>query len=190
MGGFLAFADVSRGKIAFPRKICQDSGYRNGVCGVGFDRHARLPLSGFYVQDDLGRQRCGAINGGAMNFEPQLLITDDDRDFRETLGEALERKGFVVTLAADGDQAVKLVRAQTFHLMVLDMHMPKLSGLDTILLVRQWFDKLPCILMSAKLDEQIVTTARSIPTVEVMAKPFPLKLFTETIRDTLRRAYS
>jgi hypothetical protein len=43
--------------------------------------------------------------------------------------------------------------------------------------------------MSAKLDDQIVTTARSIPTVEVMAKPFPLKLFTDTIRDSLRRAY-
>lgn len=124
-----------------------------------------------------------------MGIEPQLLITDDDQAFRETLGEALERKGFSVTLASDGDQAVELVRAQTFHLVVLDMHMPRLSGLDTILLVRQWFDSLPCILMSAKLDDQIVTTARSIPTVEVMAKPFPLKQFTETIRETLRRAY-
>jgi DNA-binding response OmpR family regulator len=126
---------------------------------------------------------------GAMGVEPQLLITDDDEAFRETLGEALQRKGFSVTLAADGAQAVELVRAQTFHLMVLDMHMPRLNGLDTILLVRQWFDSLPCILMSAKLDDQIVTTARSIPTVEVMSKPFPLKLFTDTIRDSLRRAY-
>lgn len=129
------------------------------------------------------------IGCGAMGIEPQLLITDDDEAFRETLGEALVRKGFSVTLAADGSQAVELVRAQTFHLVVLDMHMPRLNGLDTILLVRQWFDSLPCILMSAKLDDQIVTTARSIPTVEVMAKPFPLKLFTDTIRDTLRRSY-
>lgn len=126
---------------------------------------------------------------GAMTIEPQLLITDDDEAFRETLGEALQRKGFAVTLASDGSQAVELVRAHTFHLMVLDMHMPRLNGLDTILLVRQWFDSLPCILMSAKLDDEIVTTARSIPTVEVLAKPFPLKLFTDTIRDTLRRAY-
>jgi len=124
-----------------------------------------------------------------MDIEPQLLITDDDEAFRETLGEALQRKGYAVTLASDGDQAVELVRAQTFHLVILDMHMPRLSGLDTILLVRQWFDHLPCILMSARLDDEIVSTARAIPTVEVLSKPFPLKLFTETIRDTLRRAY-
>jgi len=125
-----------------------------------------------------------------MDIEPQLLITDDDRAFRETLGEALQRRGFSVTLAEDGRQAVELVKAQTFHLMVLDMHMPKLSGLETIILVRKWFDSLPCILMSAKLDDQIVSTARAIPTVEVMAKPFQLQTFTETIRNTLRRAYN
>ncbi len=125
-----------------------------------------------------------------MDIEPQLLITDDDRAFRETLGEALQRRGFAVTLAEDGSQAVELVKAQTFHLMVLDMHMPKLSGLETIILVRKWFDSLPCILMSAKLDDQIVSTARAIPTVEVMAKPFQLQTFTETIRNTLRRAYN
>lgn len=125
-----------------------------------------------------------------METEPQLLITDDDRDFRETLAEAMQRRGFAVTLAANGRQAVNLVRAQTFHLVVLDMHMPELSGLDTILQVRKWFDSLPCILMSARLDDQIVMTAKSIPTVEVMSKPFPLQIFTDTIRDTLRRAYN
>jgi DNA-binding response OmpR family regulator len=124
-----------------------------------------------------------------METEPQLLITDDDRDFRETLAEAMQRRGFAVTLAANGRQAVNLVRAQTFHLVVLDMHMPELSGLDTILQVRKWFDSLACILMSARLDDQIVMTAKSIPTVEVMSKPFPLQSFTDTIRDTLRRAY-
>src|SRR5437764_3417607 len=65
-------------------------------------------------------------------FTPRLLITDDDRDFRETLAGALADRGFETLQAADGEEALKIVCRQEVHLLLLDMQMPRLSGLETI----------------------------------------------------------
>jgi CheY-like chemotaxis protein len=63
---------------------------------------------------------------------PRLLITDDDRDFRETLALALSDRGFDTLQAGDGEEALDIVAHQEVHLLLLDMQMPRLSGLDTI----------------------------------------------------------
>src|SRR5438067_13347436 len=63
---------------------------------------------------------------------PRLLITDDDRDFRETVAGMLSDRGFETLQAADGEEALKIVCRQEVHLLLLDMQMPRLSGLETI----------------------------------------------------------
>ena len=60
--------------------------------------------------------------------QPSILITDDDQDFRETLAEVLEPRGFRTLLAGDGPQALEIVRKEQVHVLVLDMHLPKLTG--------------------------------------------------------------
>ena len=65
-------------------------------------------------------------------LEPQLLITDDDRDFRMSLGEALTRRGYRTVLAADGIEALEVIRSQHIHLALLDVHMPRLDGLGML----------------------------------------------------------
>lgn len=127
-------------------------------------------------------------------IHPRLLITDDDRGFRETLGEALQRRGFETLLAEDGQHAIEIVQSQPVHLMLLDMHMPRLTGLQTIALVRQIPNSssggpLPCILMSAKLDDSIVFQANELETVAVFEKPFSLHSVTTTIQNALRSVY-
>ena len=67
---------------------------------------------------------------------PSLLITDDDRDFRETLSEVFDRRGFRTLLASDGEQALDIARRETVHLLLTDMHMPRLTGLETIRRIR------------------------------------------------------
>ena len=91
---------------------------------------------------------------------PSLLITDDDSAFRHTLQEVLESLGFHTILAEDGEQAVRIVSTKVVHLVLLDMHMPKLTGLETLRQVKQVKALLPCILMSANLDEMIVEQAQ------------------------------
>jgi CheY-like chemotaxis protein len=63
---------------------------------------------------------------------PRLLITDDDRDFRETVAGLLADRGFETLQAADGEEALQIVYRQEVHLLLLDMQMPRLSGLETI----------------------------------------------------------
>jgi DNA-binding response OmpR family regulator len=122
-------------------------------------------------------------------LEPQLLITDDDRDFRLSLGEALNRRGYRTILAADGLEALDLLQSQHIHLALLDVHMPRLDGLGMLRSLRDSQPTLPCILMSAKLDASIVSQAKQLQTDEVLSKPFSLNLLAETIRNLLARCY-
>lgn len=68
---------------------------------------------------------------------PSLLITDDDLAFRETLQTVFEPQGFRTLTAADGEEALAIVESQEVHLALLDMHMPKLTGLETIRRLKQ-----------------------------------------------------
>ncbi|MEZ6133929.1 MAG: response regulator [Pirellulaceae bacterium] len=133
---------------------------------------------------------------------PRLLIADDDRDFRESLGEVFARRGFTTCLAADGCEALEIVRAtRELHLVILDIHMPRLTGLQALEQIRQQRMggqnqadsslpqlSLPCILMSAQVDEAIVRQAEELET-QVLSKPFTLRLVTETVEDMLHRSY-
>src|SRR5262245_30496950 len=118
---------------------------------------------------------------------PSLLITDDDRDFRETLRGVFEPRGYQTLLAADGDEALDIVQRQSVHLVLLDMHMPRLSGLETIRRIRQMpLDiALPCILISAALDAEIEAEARRQRAFSVLAKPIRLREITGLVQQAL-----
>ena len=90
---------------------------------------------------------------------PQLLISDDDRDFRETLRVVFERRGLDTILAANGQEAVEIVRSESIHVVLMDLHMPKLSGIDAIRQIKDLRGSMPCILISAALDEAIQAQA-------------------------------
>lgn len=122
---------------------------------------------------------------------PHLLIADDDRDFRESLSEIFERRGFRTHLASDGMEALDIVLSQVeLHLVMLDVHMPKLSGLDALELIRDSVTmQLPCIIMSAQLDDSIRQRAAELETDLVLAKPFTLRDVTGNVTEILRRSY-
>jgi CheY-like chemotaxis protein len=120
---------------------------------------------------------------------PSILITDDDRSYRETLAEVLEPHGYRTLLAEDGDEALRMVQSEQVHLLLLDMHMPRLTGLETIRLVRQIKVLLPCILMSARADADLVDQARRARVFSVLAKPVSRGTITQTVGSALRWSY-
>lgn len=120
---------------------------------------------------------------------PSILITDDDRELRETLAEVLEPQGFRTLLAADGEQALRVVQAEPVHVVLMDMHMPRLTGLETIRLVKQIRALLPCILMSAKADERLVLQAERVQAFTVLPKPLTGRTIVQTVNFALRRNY-
>lgn len=125
-----------------------------------------------------------------MIESPSLLITDDDPAFRETLQGVFEPEGFRTLLAGDGEEALGIVRREKVHLVLLDMHMPKLTGLETLRRVRQLRAILPCILLSADLDELIVEQAQRLRAFSVLAKPVTRRQITGVVRDALRMTYN
>lgn len=121
---------------------------------------------------------------------PSLLITDDDLGFRQTLCGVFEPQGFRVLLAGDGEEALRIVRSEEVHLVLLDMHMPKLTGLETLRLLKQMRMLLPCILMSANLDDVLIEEANLAQAFSVEAKPITSRRISVVVRQALARAYN
>lgn len=122
--------------------------------------------------------------------EPKLLIADDDRDFRESLNEVFTRRGYSTHLAADGAEAVDIVQSAELHLVLLDVHMPRLSGLEALARIRGLAEQnLPCILMSAQLDDQIRAEALELDIASLLSKPFTLRDLTSTVEKILQSEY-
>lgn len=120
---------------------------------------------------------------------PSILITDDDLQFRETLRGVLEPQGYRTLLAGDGVQACEIVAEQEVHLLLLDMHMPRLSGIETLRRVKQLKALLPCIMLSARWDEDMRAEVRRAKAFSLLSKPVTRSDLTEVVQTALERTY-
>lgn len=124
-----------------------------------------------------------------LKLIPQILISDDDFEFRDTLCGALEPEGLQTYTAGDGREAVEMVYRLNVHLVLLDIHMPKLSGLDVLRQVREAGLPAPCILMSAQLDEDLIREAEQLKAFSVLPKNAGLRQFKGIVAQALRDFY-
>jgi CheY-like chemotaxis protein len=118
-----------------------------------------------------------------------ILITDDDQNCREALREVMEPQGFHTLLASSGEEAVDIVRGAPVHLVLLDMHMPRLTGLETWQLVRQINQMLPCILVTGDSDESLFRRAIQAQVYSVIPKPINKNVVLYTVLKALARYY-
>lgn len=120
---------------------------------------------------------------------PNLLITDDDSAFRSVLCEGLSRRGFKVTEAGDGIEAIELIQRSEVHVCLVDFHMPRLNGLEVIRHIHQTSQRTPCVLMSADLDETIRAEAKQASVYDVLSKPMRLTQISDLVCRALSDAY-
>src|SRR5262245_41220291 len=118
-----------------------------------------------------------------------ILIADDDRGCREALREIVEPEGYRALLASSGEEAIDIVQAESVHLVMLDMQVPTLTGLETIQLVRQINAILPCVLVTADATEQLMQQALRAKAFSVIAKPVSKNVVLYTVVRALVRAY-
>jgi two-component system chemotaxis response regulator CheY len=116
-----------------------------------------------------------------------ILITDDDRACREALRDIVEPQGYQTVLASSGEEAVEIVRAQLVHAVLLDMYMPTLTGLDTLMMMRQINELLPCILVTADATERLIRQALNAHAYSVIPKPVNKHLVLHTVVRALER---
>ena len=100
-----------------------------------------------------------------------LLITDDDVVARETLREIFEAAGYETVLAESGEHAIDIVKRQEIHLALMDMYLPRLTGLETMEIARQIRGAFPTILLSADRDDTLMRRALTAQVFCVLSKP-------------------
>jgi CheY-like chemotaxis protein len=119
----------------------------------------------------------------------RILITDDDDQCRETLREIIEPQGFRTVLASSGEEALDIARDESIHLALLDMHLPRMTGLETLRLLHQIRTLLPCILVTADTSEALIRQACLAQAYSVLHKPVSRGVVLYTVTRALLRFY-
>ena len=118
-----------------------------------------------------------------------ILVTDDDPVCRDTLREIFEPVGYQTYLAESGEQAIEIVHQHDVHVALFDMHLPKLSGLETMAIFRQIKGMLPMILISGDQDESLMRRALSAQAFSVLPKPVSRSQVIYVVRRALEKFY-
>lgn len=118
----------------------------------------------------------------------RLLIADDDDSLRETLRDVFTP--FLETLTVrSGEEAVQLVEREPVHLVLLDMHMSELTGLETLQIVKAELELVPCILMTADWTAELASQAEAAQAYCVLRKPIPRRMLIGAIASAVETAY-
>jgi two-component system chemotaxis response regulator CheY len=125
----------------------------------------------------------------AQQLRYSILITDDDGGCREALRAIMEPEGYRTLLASSGEEALDIAHEVPVHLALLDMHMPRLTGLETLQLLRQDHASLPCILVTADASEQLMRQAYQARAYSVIPKPVSKNVVLYTVVRALLRVY-
>ncbi|QDU62784.1 Alkaline phosphatase synthesis transcriptional regulatory protein PhoP [Planctomycetes bacterium Pan216] len=124
------------------------------------------------------------------NVEPySLLIADDDDAHRSTLQAILEPKGYRTILASDGREALEIVQVRIVHCLLLDMHMPELTGIEMLEIVRRTRTTLPAIMLTADDTSELRERARSLSVYSLLTKPVTREQVTGAVRNALETTY-
>lgn len=116
-----------------------------------------------------------------------MLITDDDAAFRDTLQSVFGPAGFHTFLASCGWEAVETVKRHFINILIMDMNMPDLTGLETFHLIKQIRENIPCVFVSGDPDSFLALT-RHLNQSEVyrhIEKPVDLKALRRVVRELL-----
>jgi CheY-like chemotaxis protein len=119
-----------------------------------------------------------------------ILITDDDPIARETLRDIVAPQGYHTLMAESGEEALELVRDHEVHLALFDMHLPRLSGLETLALVRQMKGSIPAILITADQNENLMRRALSEHAYCVLAKPVSKHVVIYVVHKAIEKFYN
>jgi two-component system response regulator RegX3 len=120
---------------------------------------------------------------------PTILVVDDEQSYRDALAVALEREGFDVVLAADGAEAIERFDSTHPQLVLLDVMLPKVSGIDVCREIRTR-SRVPIIMVTARNAEIDAVVGLEVGADDYVTKPFRLRELVARVRAGLRRSPS
>ncbi len=119
----------------------------------------------------------------------KILVVDDDAQLASIIAFAMKREGWQVLTAADGRAALDAHEREQPDLVLLDINLPKLSGLEVLKRIRAE-SKTPVILLTVRADDEDVVHGLDLGADDYIAKPFSPKTLLARVRAVLRRAQS
>ncbi len=139
-----------------------------------------LPIHG-------GREKISENTLGDLlhGYGETILLVDDDEVVRTSVKELLEHLGYRVELACNGRQAVKHKALKDVNLVIMDVVMPELGGVDAAVQLRQRYPHLPVLFATSYDRNQVLQHQEALTNSATLCKPFRLKSFSGTLRNLL-----
>ena len=117
--------------------------------------------------------------------EIKVLLVDDEEDFVQALSERMEMRDLESDVALNGEQAMKIVEDDMPDVMVLDLKMPGIDGMEVLRRVRKAYPKVQVIMLTGHGSEKDEKEARRLGVFEYLQKPAGI----DTIVKTIKKAY-
>lgn len=115
-----------------------------------------------------------------------ILVCDDDKEIVRAIEIYLNKEGYNIIKAYDGEECINILNQNTIHLILLDIMMPKKDGIETIIEIRK-DSSIPVIMLSAKSEDEDKIKGLDLGADDYITKPFNPQELIARVRATLRR---
>jgi two-component system KDP operon response regulator KdpE len=122
--------------------------------------------------------------------ELRILLVDDESAIRRALRPPLAELGFQVVEASRGEEALQQLRFGTFDVVLLDINMPGIGGLETLRRIRAAFPRLPILMVTVRDGEEEKVEALELGADDYVTKPFGIRELIARIRAAVRRVHA
>lgn len=113
---------------------------------------------------------------------PRIVVIDDDETWAESAAELLRDAGYETAVAGDGHRGLDLIEKDPPHAVVLDVHMPRMGGLEVMSELRQQGVRVPILVVSADDHTLLIADAMAAGAMGFLRKPLPPELLVRAIR--------
>lgn len=120
-----------------------------------------------------------------MAVKNKILVVDDEEALRTVLSAELEGEGYQVNTAADGDEAIKIIGTQQFHLILLDIKMPNVDGFEVLKFVKQHQPSTKVIMLTGFADLKNAIESKKLGAEDFVSKPYDLVDLLTTVERVL-----
>ena len=124
---------------------------------------------------------------GDPEVQRRILIVEDDEDMRENLRRILTLAGYQVHLARDGSEAITALQTEPFHLVLTDLVMPRMGGLELLREIRRRERDLPVVFLTAFGKSAAFAEAMDLGAIGFITKPFHANSLLAVIREVIDR---
>ncbi|KTE93532.1 response regulator [Desulfitobacterium hafniense] len=116
-----------------------------------------------------------------------ILVVDDQMGVRRLLFETFKEEGHLVKMAENGNEALRVLEGYKPDLIIMDMKMPEMNGIDTLKEIRTFNQDVQVIMMTAYGDAQTMERAQEQGVMHYISKPFDLFELRDVVRDLLNK---